>query len=184
MPDSPRKFISGWNLGARNGTPLTNSSESKSKIERMNLKYQGALSGLILVSGLLAADTKIPFSELPPAVQNAAKAQTRGAQVVGANSEKENGRTIYEVETKVNGKSRDLNFDVDGKLLEIEQEVGIDTIPPAAKDALVKKAGSGTIQKVESITQGDAVSYEASIKTKSGKHTEFAVKADGAPAGH
>lgn len=147
----------------------------------MSMKYQSLFSALLLVGGLAVADTAVPFSKLPAAVQQAAKTQLQGAQIVGASTEKENGRTTYEVETKLDGKSRDMSFDRAGKLLEVEQQVDMDNIPAAAKAAIQKRVAGGTIRKVESVTAGNSVSYEATVTTKSGRHTEIAVNADGSP---
>ena len=146
----------------------------------MNIQWSVLVCGMMLAGvDLAAADTKMAFSELPPAVQRAAKAQMQGARLVGAGSEEENGKTTYEVETKVGGKSRDLSFDASGKLLEVEQEVDVDSIPAPAKAALMKGVGPGTIHKVESVTAGNAVSYEASVTMGNGKKAEVAVNADG-----
>jgi uncharacterized membrane protein YkoI len=145
------------------------------------MKYQSLFSALLLVGGLAVADTAVPFSKLPAAVQQAAKTQLQGAQIVGASTEKENGQTTYEVETKLDGKSRDMSFDRAGKLLEVEQQVDMDNIPAAAKAAIQKRVAGGTIRKVESVTAGNSVSYEATVTTKSGRHTEIAVNADGSP---
>lgn len=126
-----------------------------------------------------AADTKVQVEALPSAVQSAMRDQTKGATILGASKEREKGRMTYEVETKVDGKSRDLTFAEDGSLLEVEQEVDLDSIPVPAKQALQKRAANGTIEKVESVTQGATTTYEADVKTKSGKSHEVAVNADG-----
>jgi uncharacterized membrane protein YkoI len=137
-------------------------------------------SGFVITS-LLMADTKVAFNALPSAVQASAKAEAKGAEILGASKEVENGQTSYEIETKLDGKSRDLSFDQTGKLLAIEEEVASSALPPAAWAAIQKRAQGATVKKIESITQGKAVSYEAVIKTKSGKNREIAVNADGTP---
>ena len=148
----------------------------------MNIKSQACLCGLMLLGSLAAADTNIAFSKLPAAVQKAARSQAQGARVLSASSEKEGGQTTYEVETKLDGKSRDLTFDGTGKLLAVEQEVDVNSIPAAAKASLLKRVGSGTIRKVESVAgAGNSVSYEASVTTSNGRHSEIAVNADGSP---
>lgn len=129
----------------------------------------------------VAAETKLTVDQLPPAVQAAAKEKAAGATILGASTEKEHGRTTYEVETKQDGKSRDLTFDEKGSLLEVEQEVDLDSIPEPAKQAIQKKLAGGTVKKVESVTQGSATSYEADVTSKSGKNREVAVNADGSP---
>lgn len=122
------------------------------------------------------------LESLPPAVQNAVKEQTKNFTLAGLSEEKEKGKTVYEVETKgANGKTRDLLLDTTGTVIETEEEVDLDSIPEPAKAAIQKRLAGGTIQKVEKLTKGSSVSYEAAIKTKSGKNTEVGVNADGSP---
>jgi uncharacterized membrane protein YkoI len=129
----------------------------------------------------LAAEEKVKLEDLPAAVQAAVKEQTRTATLVGISTEKEKGKTLYEIETKVNGKSRDLLLDQAGTVVETEEEIDMEAVPAAAKAALQKRAAGGSISKVERVTSGPAISYEGTIKTKSGKTTEYAVTADGKP---
>jgi uncharacterized membrane protein YkoI len=129
----------------------------------------------------LASEKKVRLEDLPAAVQAAVKEQTRNGTLVGLSTEKEKGKTMYEVETKVNGRSRDVLLDQAGNVIETEEEVDIDTVPASAKAALQKRAMGGTISKVEKVTAGKAVSYEGTIKTKAGKTVEYAVTADGKP---
>jgi uncharacterized membrane protein YkoI len=138
-----------------------------------------AAASLLLISAL-SADTKVKMADLPPAVQAAVKEQTKTATLVGLSKETENGKTTYEAETTVNGKSRDVSFDKTGAIVAVEQEVDLDSLPAAAKAAIQKKIGTGTLKKVESVTEGKAVSYEATIM-KAGKSSEVGVNADGTP---
>jgi len=112
------------------------------------------LISVSLVAGCLAADTKVAFSALPAAVQAAAKTEAHGPQLIGASKEVEDGRAIYEVQTKDDGKSRDLSFDSRGKLLKAEQEVDMKDVPSAARSALEMRAAGGTIRKIQSVTSG------------------------------
>lgn len=135
---------------------------------------------LALCASAPAAEKKIQMSDLPPAVRQAVQEQTKGAQIKGLSMEKENGRTEYEVETLVDSKSRDLTFDATGAVVEVEQEVGIDTLPAAARAAIEKRATGGKIVKVETVTRGSATTYEAQY-TKGGRSHEVGVRADGSP---
>ena len=139
-----------------------------------------AAASLLLIPALSAADTKVKMADLPPAVQTAVKEQTKTATLVGLVRETENGKTTYEAETTVNGKGRDVSFDKTGVIVAVEQEVDLDSIPAAAKAAFQKKIGAGKLKKVESVTEGKAVSYEATI-VKAGKSSEVGVNADGTP---
>lgn len=144
-------------------------------IASMKLLYVVTLVGLTA----LAAEKKIKLEDLPPAVQTAVKEQTKNATLVGLSAEKQKGKTVYEVETKIGGRSRDLLLDQTGSVIETEEEVDMESIPAPARSAIQKRTAGGTISKVEKVTVGAAISYEAVIRTKSGKTVEYAVNADG-----
>ena len=136
------------------------------------------ISGL-MVAAAFSAETKVKIESLPVPVQNTVKEQTRSAKLVGVTKEKEGGKTVYELETMADGKSRDLMIDAAGAIISVEQEVALDTIPAAAQAAIQKKIAGGKLTKVETVTKGSAVSYEAAYTTKSGKKSEYTVNADG-----
>lgn len=143
-----------------------------------------AFSFLVLVSIAPAQEVRIPKSDLPAAVQKTADEQSKGATVRGYKKETENGRLVYELQLTVNGHSKDVSIDSKGNVLEIEEEVTLDKLPPSVRGALQKKAIAGTIQKVESITKhGSVVAYEAKLITD-GKKSEVQVGPDGKPLGH
>jgi hypothetical protein len=125
-----------------------------------------------------AAETAVRMKDLPPAVQKTVTEQTKGARIKGMSKEVEKGKTMYEVETMVNGKSRDLLIDASGSLVSVEEPVAIDSIPAPAKAALEKLAAGGKIKGVESVTKGQTVTYEAII-VKGVKKSEVVVAADG-----
>ena len=126
----------------------------------------------------LAAETSVKMKDLPPAVQKTVAEQTKGAQIKGLSKEIEKGKTMYEVETVLNGKARDLLIDANGGLVSVEEPVAMDAIPAAAKAAIEKLAAGGKVKSVESVTKGRVVSYEAVI-VKGAKKSEVVVAADG-----
>ena len=139
------------------------------------------VAAAVFLGSIFAVEKKIGAKDLPPAVQKAVPRQTKGAEIKGYNLETEKGKTFYEVETMLNGKSRDLLFDASGALVEVEEEIALDSIPSAAKAAIEKRAANGKVNKVESVTRGQSVSYEAEITSMTGKRSEVAVQADGSP---
>ena len=136
--------------------------------------------GLIGGVAAMGAEKKVKLQDLPPAVQQAVKDQTKNATLVGLSQEVENGKTVYEAETKVNGHGRDMIIDGSGAILEVEEEVALESIPAAARAAIEKQAAGGKIAKVETVTKGKTVTYEAGV-TKNGKKSEVSFTADGAP---
>jgi uncharacterized membrane protein YkoI len=138
---------------------------------------------LVLVAALgmvswAAAEQKIARKSLPPAVEQAVKAEeAKGATVVGLAKETEDGKTVYEVETKVNGRTRDLLFSVDGQLIEAEEAVGMADVPDVVTRAF---AAHGRVASVERVTKGTTVTYEARV-VRNGKTSEVKVHPDGTP---
>jgi hypothetical protein len=121
---------------------------------------------------------------LPAAVQRTVDEQSRGATIRGYGSETEDGKLQYEVEMTVNGHSRDVLIAPDGTLLEIEEQVTIDSLPAAVREGLKQQAGAGSITNVESITKhGTLVAYEAHVRTGT-KRSEVQVGPDGKPLAH
>jgi uncharacterized membrane protein YkoI len=141
-----------------------------------------ALISTMLIGGAaaLASERKITMKDLPPAVQQAIKEQG-GATVRGLAKEVDKGKTLYEAELTVNGRSKDIMFDEQGTLVSVEEESALDQIPPAARAAIEKAAGSGKVLAVEKLTEGGNVFYEAQV-TKGGKTSEVKVDASGVAA--
>ena len=106
------------------------------------------LAGATLAAALaFAAEKPVKLSDLPPAVQKAIEAQTKGAEIKGFSTETEKGKTFYEAETRLNGHGRDLLFDKTGTLVEMEEETALDAIPASAKSAIQKKAAGGKFSR-------------------------------------
>jgi len=142
------------------------------------------LTALTLAVPISAQEKKIQRSDLPPAVQKTVDEQSKGATVKGFSTEVEDGKKIYEVELTVNGHGKDISMDSQGHVLEIEEEVSLESLSSAVKEGLTKAAGKGTIQKVESLTKnGKLVAYEAQVKTGT-KNSEIQVGPDGKKLAH
>ena len=133
---------------------------------------------------LSASEKKIQRSDLPPAVEKTVVEQSQGAKVRGFNLETEEGETYYEVELIVDGHSKDVLVEKDGKVVEVEEQIAITELPPAVRDGLQAKAGKGKLTKVESIRKHDQlVAYEAQVLTGQ-KRSEVQVGPDGKPLDH
>jgi hypothetical protein len=130
------------------------------------------------------ADRKISRSDLPPAVQKAADAQMQGGTVRGYSTEVEDGQREYEMQLMVDGHSKDVSFAPDGSLLEIEEQVNLESLAPSVRGALQQRAGSGKIVKIESLTKhGAIVAYEAQVMA-GGKRSEIQVGPGGERLSH
>lgn len=133
-----------------------------------------------LAATVFAGEKKVKMKDLPAPVRKTVEDLSKSSTIVGLAKEVEDGKTMYEAETKVNGKTRDLTIDAEGKIVMTEDEVAIDSIPAAARAAIEKEAAGGKITLVEKVTKGSDVKYEAAITPKSGKKKEVSFSADGA----
>ena len=151
---------------------------------RVNLFVALAASGLLLAGTSSAQEKKIKRSDLPPAVEKTVAAESTGATIKGFSTEKEKGQTLYEVELMVNGHSKDISMAADGSIVEIEEQVVLDSLSADVRAGLQAKAGKGKILKVESLTKkGKLVAYEAKVDTN-GKKSEVQVGPDGKRLDH
>jgi uncharacterized membrane protein YkoI len=151
---------------------------------KVNLFVAMAASGLLLAGSASAQEKKIKRSDLPPAVEKTVAAQSEGATIKGFSTEKEKGQTLYEVELMVNGHSKDISMAADGSIVEVEEQVVLDSLSADVKAGLQAKAGKGKILKVESLTKkGKLVAYEAQVDTN-GKKSEVQVSPEGKPLDH
>jgi uncharacterized membrane protein YkoI len=131
-----------------------------------------------------AAEKSISRSELPAAVKTTTDEQSKGATVRGYSTDRENGKLEYEVEMLVNGHTKDVTIAPDGRLLEIEEEVSLNSLSTQVRSGLAAQAGKGKITKIESLTKnGKIVAYEAQVLL-AGKHSEVQVGPDGGRLAH
>ena len=145
----------------------------------MNARVLVIAVALIALPGMAhAADQKTTLKNLPPAVKATVDAESKGATVKGISSEKENGKTVYELETLVNGRTRDLMIDAAGKVYLVEEQLDIDKAPPAVKAAL---EAQGKIVALELVVENGKTRYEGQVQTKAGKKAAVEVDADGKP---
>ena len=105
--------------------------------------------------------------------------ESEGATIKGFASEIEHGQKFYEVSLSVNGHNKDVLIDKNGNVVEVEEEVSLESLPAPVQDALKKAAGAGTIENIESLTKnGTLVAYEAHIK-RGKKRSEIQVGPNG-----
>jgi hypothetical protein len=123
------------------------------------------------------SERSVKMKDLPAAVQQTVREQSRGAKIRGLSVETENGVTNYEVELKVNGHSRDVLIDPSGAVVSVEEQVALASLPEAARTAITH--GGGRVVLVESISKGGAVeAYEAHVR-RGRKTVEIKVGPDG-----
>jgi Putative beta-lactamase-inhibitor-like, PepSY-like len=128
-------------------------------------------SALILVcsSGVLAQEQKISCDALPPAVRAAFEKAFAKATIADCVKDVENRKTTYEINSTEGETRRHVRFYADGRVVEVEEPIGIGSVPEPAKQAVSKKYPKGEITLVEKVTRDEQVLYE--FRVKQGKRT-------------
>ncbi len=148
------------------------------------LAVLSVVTGLAVLTTAQAQEKKIKREELPAAVEKTVAEQSQGATIKGFSTEVDKGKRLYEMELTVNGHGKDISMDKDGKIVEVEEEVAMDSLSPEVKSGLTTAAGSGTITKVESLSKaGKLVAFEADVKSGP-KHSEVQVGPNGEKLAH
>ena len=142
------------------------------------------VSAAALLLGLLfslanAQEKKIKREQLPPAVEKTVAKESEGATIKGFATEVEKGQRLYEAELIVNGHHKDISMNRQGVIVEVEEEVSMDSLPATVQDGLKKAAGAATIEMIESLTKnGKLVAYEGHVK-RGTKRSEIQVGPQG-----
>ncbi len=137
-----------------------------------------ALSVSILLSAVAwAADEKkeekVALDKVPKPVLDAAKAKFPKAELVGAEKEEEDGKTVYEVALKDHGTTVEIIVTPEGKILVIEKVVAVKDVPKVVTEALESRHAKATIKKIEEIIKEDKLtSYEFLIVAADKKRWE------------
>ena len=133
----------------------------------------------VSASMVSAQEKKLRRDQLPPAVEKTVAQESQGAIIEGFATEVENGRRLYEAELVINGHHKDISMDRNGVIVEVEEEVSMDSLPASAQSALQQAAGTGTIEMIESLTKnGKLVAYEGHVK-RGNKRSEIQVGPNG-----
>ena len=126
----------------------------------------GLVIGTTSVLGFsaLAQEAKITKKKVPTAVITAFKSAYPQATIRGYAREKENGKVYYEIESIEGQTTRDVLYNPDGTVAEIEESIAVSDLPAAAQEAMRAIYPNSVITKAEKITRGDVTEYEAHAK--------------------
>jgi len=111
-----------------------------------------------------AAQAADPVAQLPAPILAAFKQAYPKATIKNASKETEGGKTVWEVESIDGGLARDLIYNPDGTVIDIEEEVAMAAVPPVVAAAVKAKYPKATITKAEKRTAGKTVTYEFTLK--------------------
>ncbi len=98
-----------------------------------------AFVSISITSISIAQEKKIDKKDLPKAVVESFQKSYPNAVIKGTSTEKEHGKTYYEIESMDGTQGRDLLYTEDGKIAEIEEALAAENIPDFIKNSVMKK---------------------------------------------
>jgi uncharacterized membrane protein YkoI len=138
---------------------------------------------LAIVAGALAlaqdSEKPVKMADLPKAVQKTATEQAQGTTITGIAKVVEDGKIVYEVEIKIDGKEKVIVINPDGSLEAVEEVISLDSVPAQVKAEIERLAAGGKIIRIESVAKdGSITAYEALV-SKGGKEIEYILDTKG-----
>ncbi len=123
---------------------------------------------------------RLALRDLPKVVQATVQKETQGAAIVGISKENADGKTIYEIETKVSGRTRDMLIDDRGALTELEEENSLASLPSPIQAEIRTSIGKAKLIRLETVMNGAKVKtgYSALVEL-GGKQSEVEMGSDG-----
>src|SRR5258708_12419879 len=95
-----------------------------------------AVAVSLLSLSAAAQEKKITAKQVPAAVITAFRASYPNATIRGYAQEKENGKVFYEIESREGTTQRDILYNADGTVAEIEESIAATDLPAAAQEAI------------------------------------------------
>jgi uncharacterized membrane protein YkoI len=127
---------------------------------------------------------KIAPDKLPQKIKDAINGRFPKAEITGAEKEKENGKIVYDIELKHEGRKYEMDILEDGTIIEIEKEIKAKDLPEAVAAALKAKFPDATIKEIMEVNKvkdkkETPEHYEVVIVGKDKKEKEVTVSLDG-----
>lgn len=104
------------------------------------------------------------ISKLPAAISAAFMKSYPNAMIKSASSEKENGKTVWEVESVDGATNRDIVYALDGTAEVIEEQITAADVPAVVAAALKARYPKAIVTKYEKLTRGTKTSFEMILK--------------------
>jgi uncharacterized membrane protein YkoI len=132
----------------------------------------------VALNGCALFSKEVKLDDVRPAAQTVIQAQTSGGTIEKITCEKEEGKHFYKVEYKKDGREFELQVDDDGKVLETEEILAMEDLPPAVLETVKAESAGGEIKELALETEGGKTFYEVEFK-KDGKEHEIKIAEDG-----
>jgi uncharacterized membrane protein YkoI len=109
-------------------------------------------------------EKKVTAKDVPAVVITNFKTAYPNATIRGYASEKENGKQYYEVESREGTLHRDVLYNPDGTVAEVEESIDANALPAPALQTLKQQYPRAVITLAEKTTAGGTITYEVSAR--------------------
>ena len=133
----------------------------------------------VVLNGCPLFSKEVKLEDVPPAVQAVIESHTSGEAIEKITHEKEEGKHFYKVEYKKDGRKFELEVDEDGEVLEAEEIVTMEDLPPAVQETVKTESAGAEIKELALETEEGKTFYEVKFE-KDGKEHEVKISEDGA----
>lgn len=124
------------------------------------LLFATLTAALAFAASAHAQDTKIELSAVPQNIMDTAMKEVPDFKAASANTEMEDGKTVYEVQGMAGDKKVEVDVMEDGTLDEVETEVDMSAVPKAVTDAVMGKMPNFKPNKIEESKRPAGTFYE------------------------
>jgi hypothetical protein len=125
-------------------------------------------SALLMIPAIAQeTEKKVTAKAVPAVVITNFKAAYPKAVIRGYASETENGKQYYEIESREGTLHRDVLYNTDGTVAEIEESIDQSALPAAALQTIKEKHPRAVVTLAEKTIVGDKITYE--VKARQGR---------------
>ena len=127
---------------------------------------------------------KIALDKVPPKIMSAVKARFPGAELTSVEKETEDGKVVFDIELKHQGRKYEMDIQEDGTIIEIEKQVDAKDLPEAVGKAIKAKFPDALIKEIMEVNKVNENKetpdhYEVIMVDKDKKEKEVTVSLDG-----
>jgi uncharacterized membrane protein YkoI len=126
-----------------------------------------------------AKEGKVPLDKVPKAVLKAVRDKFKGAELVNAQTEKEDGKLIYEIIINDKGQNVDVSVTPEGKIISFERTIATKELPRPVIEAINKKYPQAEFKRIEEFTEEEKMNYEVLLVTDDKKMIELVLDREG-----
>ena len=110
-------------------------------------------------------EQSIKRKDVPKAVLAAFEKSYSKATVKGYSRESEEGKTVYEIESKEGTINRDILYAADGTLISVEETLPYAQLPDAVRNTIAKEYSKAKVSKCEKLIKGSTTEFELHLKS-------------------